>query len=104
MTSAALSPPTCLLCLQTPTGASLSTLMPPLKHLLEGMMGQTELLKQVVAAVQDTERGKHAPMTALLLEEQDRAQRQRQPAEDLDRSRTEVGLLRLAWALLSVGH
>ena len=64
--------------------------MPPLKHLLEGMMGQTELLKQVVAAVQDTERGKHAPMTALLLEEQDRAQRQRQPAEDLDRSRTEV--------------
>ena len=54
-------------------------------------MGQTELLKQVVAAVQDTERGKHAPMTALLLEEQDRAQRQRQPAEDLDRSRTEVG-------------
>ena len=69
----------------------MSTLMPPLKHLLEGMMGQTELLKQVVAAVQDTERGKHAPMTALLLEEQDRAQRQRQPAEDLDRSRTEVG-------------
>lgn len=51
---------------------SQTALLGPLKEVLESMTGGYETMKEVVAALQDTERGKTASMTVLLQELQER--------------------------------
>lgn len=70
--------------------APASALLGPLKELQEQLAGPYELLRELVAAVQDADRGKQAHLNSLLQERLAlRAQR-----EDGDKLRTEVTTLR----------
>ena len=51
---------------------SSTQLLAPLKEVLESMTSGYEVMKEVVAALQDTERGKTASMTVLLQQAQER--------------------------------
>lgn len=64
-------------------------LLGPLKEVLESMTGGYEVMKEVVAALQDTERGKTASMTVLLQELQER-QASKPSREEQERLRLEV--------------
>ena len=66
-----------------------TALLGPLKEVLESMTGGYEVMKEVVAALQDTERGKTASMTVLLQELQER-QAGKPSREEQERLRQEV--------------
>lgn len=66
-----------------------TALLGPLKEVLESMTGGYEVMKEVVAALQDTERGKTASMTVLLQELQER-QASKPSREEQERLRLEV--------------
>ena len=66
-----------------------TALLGPLKEVLESMTGGYEVMKEVVAALQDTERGKTASMTVLLHELQER-QASKPSREEQERLRLEV--------------
>lgn len=68
-----------------------TALLGPLKEVLESMTGGYEVMKEVVAALQDTERGKTASMTVLLQELQER-QAGKPSREEQERLRQEVSL------------
>ena len=68
----------------SPTGSHANSLLLPLKAILEGMAEQHESMKEVVAALQDSERGKHASLASLVAQFQER-----NPAE-LVTSKSEV--------------
>lgn len=59
------------------------------QDVLEGVAGQHERMKELVAAVVDAERGKGASLSVLLAE-QDRRAASRPSKEDHDRVRSEV--------------
>ena len=65
-------------------------LLAPLKEVLESMTSGYEVMKEVVAALQDTERGKTASMAVLLQQAQER-QAGKPSREDHERLRLEVG-------------
>lgn len=56
----------------SPVGSQVNSLLSPLKGILEGMAEQYEAMKEVVAALQDSERGKHASLASLLAQHQER--------------------------------
>lgn len=64
-------------------------LLAPLKEVLESMTSGYEVMKEVVAALQDTERGKTASMTVLLQQAQER-HAAKPSREDHERLRLEV--------------
>jgi len=66
-----------------------AALLGPLKEVLESVTGGYEVMKEVVAALQDTERGKTASMTVLLQELQER-QASKPSREEQERLRLEV--------------
>ncbi len=66
-----------------------TALLGPLKEVLESMTGGYEVMKEVVAALQDAERGKTASMTVLLQELQER-QASKPSREEQERLRLEV--------------
>lgn len=70
-----------------------TALLGPLKEVLESMTGGYEVMKEVVAALQDTERGKTASMTVLLQELQER-QAGKPSREEQERLRQEGSHLR----------
>ncbi|KAL3152210.1 hypothetical protein ABBQ32_001296 [Trebouxia sp. C0010 RCD-2024] len=70
-----------------------TALLGPLKEVLESMTGGYEVMKEVVAALQDTERGKTASMTVLLQELQER-QAGKPSREEQERLRQEASHLR----------
>lgn len=70
-----------------------TALLGPLKEVLESMTGGYEVMKEVVAALQDTERGKTASMTVLLQELQER-QASKPSREEQERLRQEAAQLR----------
>ena len=81
----------------SPTGSHANSLLLPLKAILEGMAEQHESMKEVVAALQDSERGKHASLASLVAQFQEK-----HPAE-LVTSKSEVrGLPRCCYRHLHV--
>ncbi|KAK9909926.1 hypothetical protein WJX75_009604 [Coccomyxa subellipsoidea] len=68
-------------------------LLPALKELLQGMGTQYDLLKEVVAAVQDTERGRQSSINTLLAEVSERAY-PKPSREEADRLKQENNHLR----------
>lgn len=72
-------------CLQ----GSSTQLLTPLKEVLESMTSGYEVMKEVVAALQDTERGKTASMTVLLQQAQERLGA-KPSREEHERQRLEV--------------
>lgn len=61
-----------------------------LQSMMEGMAGSYERWKELTAAVQDSEKGKHGALNTLLQEVSDR----RPPnKEDFDKMKVEVGTL-----------
>lgn len=76
-----------------PTQGAQTALLGPLKEVLESMTGGYEVMKEVVAALQDTERGKTASMTVLLHELQER-QASKPSREEQERLRLEAVHLR----------
>lgn len=75
------------------THGAQTALLGPLKEVLESMTGGYEVMKEVVAALQDTERGKTASMTVLLQELQER-QASKPSREEQERLRLEAVHLR----------
>jgi serine/threonine-protein kinase OSR1/STK39 len=74
----------------SPTGAPAHILLPPLKELLESMHLHQEFMRELVAAVGDSERGKMGALNALLQQ----APKLRPLREETERLRVEVGELR----------
>lgn len=74
----------------SPTGAPAHILLPPLKELLESMHLQQEFMRELVAAVGDSERGKMGALNTLLQQ----APKLRPLREETDKLRVEVGELR----------
>ncbi|KAK9817257.1 hypothetical protein WJX72_011944 [[Myrmecia] bisecta] len=77
----------------SPTSQPVYALLPPLKDVLEGMAGHYELMKELVAAVQDTERGKQASLNTLLQEVAER-HTQRPSREEHEKVKAEVAHLK----------
>ena len=71
----------------SPTATPAGALLAPMKEVLEGVAAQHELMKEVVAALQDIERGKHASLSNLLVQ-----LAERQAARDTSHLRSEVPL------------
>ncbi|BDA42758.1 probable serine/threonine-protein kinase OSR1 at N-terminal half [Coccomyxa sp. Obi] len=74
-----------------PTAAKI--LLPALKELMQGMGTQYDLLKEVVAAVQDTERGRQSSINTLLAEVSERSY-PKLSREDADRLKQENAQLK----------
>lgn len=72
---------------------SSTQLLAPLKEVLESMTSGYEVMKEVVAALQDTERGKTASMTVLLQQGQERYAA-KPSREEHERLRLEVSTAR----------
>lgn len=72
----------------SPTGTTANSLLPVLERVLNGMGEQHESMKEIVAALQDSDKGKSASLASLLAQNQER-----NPAELLT-SKSEVALLR----------
>lgn len=75
----------------SPTGQPAQVLLPSLKELLEGLTLQQEVLREMVAAVAASERGRVGPLAAFL---QERSHFLRPPREEAERLRAEVAELR----------
>ena len=76
--------------MQTPTASSAVLLLPALKRALEGIASQHELMKEMVAAVQDSERGKPSSLQILLQEVQDKNAAQRLSPDEHEQLKQEV--------------
>jgi hypothetical protein len=74
----------------SPTGQAVQVLLGPLKEMLESMTLQQEVMREMVAAVGDAERGKQGALNAFLAERH----HLRPPREETDRLRAEVVELR----------
>jgi len=72
----------------SPTGTTANSLLPVLKTVLDGMADQHETMKEIVAALQDSDKGKSASLASLLAQHQER-----NPAE-LVSTKTEIAMLR----------
>lgn len=82
-----------------PIGPSLSSLLPPLKDMLDSMAGQVDLLKELVSALHDVERGKPKNLASLLDEVAARAAA-RPSREEAELLRREVSGLKAEAARL----
>lgn len=56
----------------SPTGTTANALLPLLKSVLDGMADQHESMKEIVAALQDSDKGKSASLASLLAQHQER--------------------------------
>ena len=56
----------------SPTGTTANSLLPVLQQVLNGMAEQHESMKEVVAALQDSDKGKSASLASLLAQHQER--------------------------------
>lgn len=74
----------------SPTSHSVQVLLAPLKEMLESMTLQQEVMREMVAAVGDAERGKQGALNAFLAERH----HLRLPREETDRLRQELVELR----------
>jgi hypothetical protein len=73
----------------SPTSPAVTLLLPALKDALETVAGQHEKMKELVAAVADSEKGRTASLSALVTEYERRIS-SRPSKEEHDRLRTEV--------------
>ena len=56
----------------SPTGTTANSLLPVLQRVLNGMAEQHESMKEIVAALQDSDKGKSASLASLLAQHQER--------------------------------
>lgn len=56
----------------SPTGTTANSLLPLLKSVLDGMADQHESMKEIVAALHDSDKGKGASLASLLAQHQER--------------------------------
>ena len=82
----------------SPTNTPASNVLSPLKAILEGFTRQHEALKELVAAVQDAERGRSASLASLLAQYSEKS-----PAEVLS-TKTEVCIIPLPLPSLWLSH